>query len=54
MKGAQIAEQGKVAKYEAHYENELVKYVIMLIIEAGGALGKGFKDQESIKSNLVI
>jgi hypothetical protein len=45
LKGAQIAEQGKVAKYEAHYENELVKYVIMLIIEAGGALGKGFKDE---------
>jgi hypothetical protein len=45
LKGAQIAEQGKVAKYEAHYENELVKNVIMLIIEAGGALGKGFTDE---------
>lgn len=39
MKGADIAEKSKMAKYEDHYQQVLLKDVIALIMEAGGALG---------------
>jgi hypothetical protein len=39
LKGADIAEKSKMAKYEDHYQQVLVKDVIALIMEAGGALG---------------
>jgi hypothetical protein len=42
LKAAQIAEQGKLAKYNDHYEKEITDHVIAMVIEAGGQKGESF------------